>query len=190
MNYVYTKILIASIFLGCSLHLHAQEKYTTRSGIAEFEASTPSYEPVVARNKSVSAVLQLETQKFASVVFINAFEFENALMQEHFNENYLESEKYPKATFKGTLQELSPNQLNAQKTSYTLNGELTIHGKTQPIQTGVTIQKNKDETIRLQARFEIGAEEYDIKIPSVVRHKIAERISIKVDFSLEKQKER
>ena len=93
-------------FLLLSFQLSAQ-KYFTRSGITQFEASEKAFEPVEAMNNSTTVILDTPNGSIVSQVFIAGFQFKNALMQEHFNENYVESDKYPKATFSPTLKALA-----------------------------------------------------------------------------------
>ena len=91
------------------------QKYFTRTGTTQFEASEKAFEPVEAINKSTTAILNVKTGEVAAQVFIAGFQFKNALMQEHFNENYMDSCQYPKAIFKGKLKGFSKAKL---KTCY------------------------------------------------------------------------
>ena len=93
-----TNILIIFCVL-LSLQLHAQ-KYFTRSGITQFEASEKTFEPIEALNITTTVILDANNGNIVSQVFMAGFKFKNALMQEHFNENYMDSYQYPKATFK------------------------------------------------------------------------------------------
>ena len=88
------------LFVG---NLIFAQKMITRSGEIKFEASVPAFEPVAATNNSVSAVLDRSNGEFAALALMKAFKFKVPLMEEHFNENYIESSKYPKATFKGKI---------------------------------------------------------------------------------------
>mgnify|MGYP000038271939 CR=1 FL=1 len=91
------------LFIFISINSFSQSKYYTKTGVVNFEASVPSFEEVKAHNKSVTAIFNSETGEFAALVFVKGFRFKNALMEEHFNENYAESDQYPKATFKGKI---------------------------------------------------------------------------------------
>ena len=97
-----------------SVPVVAQEKYSTKNGTIVFEASVPSFEEVKAKNENVSAILNVETGDFASLVLINGFRFKVALMEEHFNENYMESSKFPKAILKGKLKDFSTSKLSEE----------------------------------------------------------------------------
>lgn len=144
-------------------------------------SSTP-IEDVKAASTKTTAVLLSKTGEFAFQVPIKSFEFEKRLMQEHFNENYLESDKFPTANFKGNL---DPN-INWQKDAEYITvakGTLTIHGisKTRNIPAKITI-KNGSATI--MASFEVACADHDIKIPSLVFTKIAKVIQVKVNGTL------
>ena len=89
-----------------------QEKFATKTGEINFEASVPSFEEVKAENNNVSAVLETGTGNFAALALMKGFRFKVALMEEHFNENYIESSKYPKATFKGKIQDFDYSEVS------------------------------------------------------------------------------
>ncbi|OXB20754.1 MULTISPECIES: YceI family protein [Flavobacterium] len=163
---------------------HAQ-KVITKTGTIKFQATVPSYEEVAAENKSVSAILDQSTGDFAALALIKGFRFKVALMEEHFNENYMESEKFSKATLKGKLEDFDISKITNTPKNFTLKGDLTIHGKTKPIIVNVKISKaaNGFSTI---GSFEVKPEDFDIEIPSLVRKKIADKIKISYNFLLVK----
>ena len=107
-------------------------------------------------------------------------------MQEHFNENYMDSYQYPKATFKGKLDNFSIISLNANN-SYDLYGVLTIKGIKKNIQTTVSV-KVENNRIFISGSFYVNANDFDIKIPSIVRDKIAKQIEISIDYELIEKK--
>ena len=176
--------LIAFCFL-VSLQLHAQ-KYFTRSGITQFEASEKAFEPIEAINSSTTVILDTNNGNIVSQVFMAGFQFKNALMQEHFNENYMDSYQYPKATFKGKLDNFSIVSLNANN-SYDLNGVLTVKGFEKNIQTTVSV-KVENNRIFILGSFFVSAKDFNIKIPSIVRDKIANQIQINIDYELIEKK--
>ena len=98
------KLLILFLFLSASVFA---QKYYTKTGTTEFRASVKAFEPVAARNNSTSAVLDSKTGNIAALLFINAFHFKVGLMQEHFNENYMDSNRHPKAVFRGKIEPVS-----------------------------------------------------------------------------------
>lgn len=159
------------------------QKLITKTGNIKFQASMPSYEEVAAESKSVSAVLDQTTGDFASLVLIKGFRFKVALMEEHFNENYMESEKFPKATFKGKIEDFDSSKITASPKNFTLKGDLTIHGKTRPVSVIVKISKAQNG-VKTIGSFEIKPEDFAIEIPSLVRKKIADKIEIDYNFLL------
>ncbi|WP_027138746.1 YceI family protein [Gaetbulibacter saemankumensis] len=169
-----------------SLNIYSQEKYLTRSGKVNFEASVPSFEEVKAENNSTTAILNTANGEFAALVLVKGFRFKNALMEEHFNENYAESDKFPKASFKGTIINFSVDKLNNEKT-FKINGELTFHGKTKMFENIAVDLKKDGEMINMTGNFKTEASEFDIKIPKIVSKKIAETIDVQFDFNLKKK---
>jgi polyisoprenoid-binding protein YceI len=161
------------------------QKLITKTGNIKFQASMPSYEEVAAENKSVSAVLDQSTGDFASLVLIKGFRFKVALMEEHFNENYMESEKFSKATLKGKIEDFDISKITSTPKNFTLKGDLTIHGKTKPLTVIIKISKAANGVNAIGA-FEVKPEDFDIEIPSLVRKKVADKIKINYNFLLVK----
>jgi len=161
------------------------QKLITKTGNIKFQASMPSYEEVAAENKSVSAVLDQSTGDFASLVLIKGFRFKVALMEEHFNENYMESEKFSKATLKGKIEDFDISKITSTPKNFTLKGDLTIHGKTKPVTVIIKISKAANGVNAIGA-FEVKPEDFDIEIPSLVRKKVADKIKINYNFLLVK----
>ncbi len=160
----------------------SQGKYFTRSGKITFHSSTPM-ENIEARNKTVVSIFDTKTGQIEFAVTMKSFQFEKALMQEHFNENYVESSKYPKATFKGKITNIA--ELNLSKDgvyTVTIEGDLTIHGKTQKIKTDGSMTV-KGESVNGKANLTIKPESYDIKIPGAVKDNIAKEIKVDVDMN-------
>lgn len=174
------------LFVLLSLSINAQNKYLTKTGIVDFEASMPAFEAVSAKNNAVTAILNTENGEFAALVLVKGFRFKNALMEEHFNENYAESDKFPKASFKGTLQEFNIELLENTKT-FGLNGILTFHSESKIIKAVPIEVTKKENRILLTGTFNVKASEFNIKIPKVVRNKIAEDILVSFSFELDKK---
>ncbi len=162
------------------------QKYFTRNGLTGFKASTGAFEPVQALNNSSSAIVTSEG-KIASQIFIGAFKFKVALMQEHFNENYMDSSTFPKATFKGTITDFDLKNLTGSK-DVTLKGILTVKGIDKEIESPGKIYKTSDNSLRLTATFKVTPQDFKIKIPSVVRRKIAREVIIDIDYELKEKK--
>ncbi len=175
-------ILILTTLLLVSVQTEAQ-RYITKSGKITFFSDGP-LEKIEAINNKVNAAIDTKSGLFVFKVLMKSFVFEKALMQEHFNENYVESDKYPVATFKGNINNLE--NINFSKPgSYPVevSGQLTIHGKTNPVKTSGTFEIG-DKNITGKAKFTIKLNDYDIKIPSIVSGKIAEEILITVNINL------
>lgn len=162
------------------------QKYFTRTGITEFKASVAAFEPVEAKNNSTTVILVSNSGDVASQLFVSAFQFKVALMQEHFNENYMDSDKYPKAIFRGKLKDFSLNDIEEEK-EFSLNGTLTVRGVKKKIETIAKIKMN-GEKIYFTTSFSVKPKDFEIEIPSVVRKKIAESIQITLNYELVEKK--
>lgn len=184
MKKTFIKLLVLVLLTAANTAGFAQ-KLITKTGSIKFQASTPSNEEVVAENKSVSAVLEQSTGDFAALVLIKGFRFKVALMEEHFNENYMESEKFSKATLKGKIENFNIAEVTNAAKNLTLKGDLTIHGKTKPITVIIKISKAANGANAIGS-FEVKPEDFDIEIPSLVRKKIADKIKITYNFLLVK----
>jgi hypothetical protein len=180
MNFKWYTTLLFLFFFGI---VSAQNKYSTKTGTIDFEGSVVSFEEVKASNNNVSAILNTETGEFASLALIQGFRFKVALMEEHFNENYMESSDFPKAVFKGKIEGFSLSGISEIPSEEILKGTITIHGVTQSLEAPVRIKK-VGEAIELQTEFILKPEQFDIIIPSIVRNKIAEEIIVKAIYSL------
>jgi len=179
--------VIYLIALLISISVYSQNRYLTKTGTVKFEASVPSFEEVKAINKSVTAIINSETGEFAALVLIKGFRFKNALMEEHFNENYAESNLYTKATFKGRIIDFSLDGLNSKANTFSLKGVLTFHGKTKTLEGLIIEIKKKEDLIIVSGNFMADASDFDIKIPKVVRSKISEDIKVSFEFKLQKK---
>jgi hypothetical protein len=178
------KKIITLIVVFFVVQLGFTQKMITRSGEIKFEASMPSFEEVAAKNNAVSAILNPSNGEIAVLALIKAFKFKAQLMEEHFNENYMESSKFPKATFKGKIVNLDVSKLSIKKTDFDLEGELTIHGVTKKVKTKITLTLIA-EKINALSNLVVKAKDYNIAIPSLVKSKIAEDIDISIKLVLE-----
>jgi polyisoprenoid-binding protein YceI len=154
-------------------------KYFTRTGTISFFSATP-LEDISATNQHVAAVLDLAAGQVAFTATMNEFTFPNKLMQTHFNENYVESEKYPKATFAGRLVNFSAaalDQAGAQPT--VVEGDLTIHGVKQHVRVPGTLEKQGNRLL-VKAKFAVASADYGIEIPALVRSHIAKSVDVTV----------
>ena len=172
------------LFLFISITGFSQEKYLTKSGILNFEASVEAFEEIKATNNNVTAILNTANGQFAALALVKGFRFKNALMEEHFNENYAESDEFPKAIFKGELNEFS---LDSLQNSYSINGTLTFHGVTKTLENvSVEVTPSKN-SFNFKGSFEIAPNDFDVEIPSIVSSKIADSVTVVFDFDLMKK---
>ena len=159
------------------------QRYITKNGHIKFYSETP-VETIEAHNQQVNAALDTETGDFVFKVLMKSFEFEKALMQEHFNENYVESDKFPNATFKGKVVNL--DEIDFSKDGEyitTIEGALSIHGVTKKIREKGKFMVKGDK-VAGSAVFIVKPADYDIKIPKTVINNIAEDIEVSVDIEL------
>ena len=183
--FIQMKTIIVLLIFFMAFIVTGQEKYSTKTGEINFEASVPSFEEVKAKNTNVSAVLDAASGKFAALALMKGFRFKVALMEEHFNENYIESSKYPKATFKGQIQNFNFSELSGEK-EYVIKGTFNLHGTDKNMEVPATISK-KDKEVWVTAQFVLKPEEFNIKIPSIVSKKIADEVNVFAVFKLQKQ---
>ncbi len=173
---------MATFFLLLPFLTLQAQLYVTREAHVWFYSHAP-LEDITAHSYQGTIVLKPKTQEVVAKVLIRSFQFKKALMQEHFNENYMESHKYPYATFKGKI--LQPIDWNQPAThEIEVQGTLTIHGVSREVKLPgkVTIDKNKN--IKVYSRFYVLLKDYNIKRPKVVEQNIAEKIQVTVEGTL------
>jgi hypothetical protein len=157
------------------------QKYMTKTGFIGFFSHTPM-EDVKGDNNQVASVLDISTGDIVFQVLIKSFHFDRALMEEHFNENYMESDKIPKSSFKGKITNLSAVDFKKNGTyDVTVEGDLTIHNVTNKISTKGNIEVVTGG-ITANSKFIIVPEDYKINIPGVVREKIAKNLEVTVSM--------
>lgn len=159
------------------------QKYMTRTGKVSFFSGTP-LENIEAFNNETAAVMDAKSGDLVFQVPIKSFKFEKALMQEHFNENYMESDKYPKAEFKGKIADVSKVNFSKDGTyNVTTAGKLTIHGVTKDVSLPGTITV-KGKEVTTTSKFKVKTSDYNISIPKLVEGKIAKEIEVTVNSIL------
>lgn len=173
-------IIIALFFVSFGF---SQDKILTKNGKITFEASVPSFEEVKGKNEAVTCVINTKTGEIASLALVKGFRFKIALMEEHFNENYIESDKYPKATFKGKIESFDYSKVTKDVKTYTIKGKLELHGKSKDITITATIKKSADGT-SLVSNFTINTDDFGIEIPNVVSKKVSKKVEVTLDFNL------
>lgn len=157
------------------------QKATATNGVITFFSNT-ALENIQAVDKSVLSILNLETSQIAFSVSIKDFRFDQSLMEEHFNEKYLESDKFPKATFAGKITGLKLPL--SERLPVTALGNLTIHGVTHEVEIPGTLERAGDKLI-LHSKFQVKLADYKIEIPQVLWQKLAEVIDVEVSTSYE-----
>lgn len=179
------KIILATLSLALFQLSFSQKRYFTKTGIVSFRAGT-AVEDIDGINKSTTSVFDATTGQIEFALLIKGFEFNSALMMEHFNENYMESDKYPKSVFKGTIVNIG-NVIFQKDAVYpvTVKGILEIHGVKKDIETTGSI-KVTGESVTSIAEFPVTLEDYRISIPGLVKDKIAKtaKISVNCKFSI------
>ncbi|MBK8497359.1 MAG: YceI family protein [Flavobacteriales bacterium] len=183
-------ILLPAAFLvalgSSSTTAAAQDRYMTRTGHIAFHSAT-SVERIEADNHKVTSVWDATSGAIEFAVLIKAFEFEKALMQEHFNENYMESNTFPKAAFKGKLTGITAEQVKQPgRYDVIVEGELTIHGVTKPMKSKGTVVVDASGAVKASSAFAVKPEDHGIKIPGMVRKNIAEEIQVQVSLDYQK----
>ncbi len=171
--------LIISVFLLLFFLQANAQQYLGEEGTITFFSKAP-VEDISAVNNKVSAVYDAKTKALVFQLNISDFIFPKSLMQTHFNENYLESDIYPKSTFVGKVTE------NKNGTAH-VEGKLTIHGETNFINITGNLLVHENTVYISAVKFIIKLEEYKIKIPRIVMYNIAEEIEVKVNIELQKQ---
>lgn len=178
-----TQKILLLLTMGCVVFCRAEaQQFMTREGQVHFFSSTP-LEDIEADNGQMSAILDEATGGFAFQVQMRAFHFPKALMEEHFNESYVESDAFPKATFRGTLEAWDPSTEAQGPMAVVAQGEFDFHGVKATRSIPGEIMR-KDGNWVLDARFTVALKEHDIRVPAVVRDNIAATIAVDVHAEL------
>jgi hypothetical protein len=184
-NAVKTLLIIFAIVFVLP-EIASAQKYYTKNGSISFFSKT-SLENISADNNQVVSVLNSATGELQFSLLIKNFHFKKSLMEEHFNENYLESDQYPKATFKGNIADLAKVNFTTDGSyNVSVSGDLTIHGVTQKISSTATITV-KAGMINATSKFNARPADYNITIPKVVRDNIAETIEVTVSCNYDQK---
>jgi polyisoprenoid-binding protein YceI len=157
------------------------QKYMTKNGYIGFFSHT-AMEDIKGDNNQVASVLDITTGELVFQVLIKSFHFDRALMEEHFNENYMESDKFPKSSFKGKITNLSSIDFSKSGIyDVSVDGDLTIRDATNKITTTGKIEVKNGE-LTATSKFNISPEDYKISIPSVVKDKINKNLEVTVSM--------
>ena len=174
MNKLILFLALGLVFFNAG----AQNRFFTKDAKINFNSST-TIEDIIAESTQATTFIDIEKNEVAFSVLTTSFKFRRALMEEHFNENYMESAKFPKAKFTGKI--LSPIDLKSEKPVVVdVKGELSMHGATKQVTFKATITPGKTKVIAT-AELKVTPEDFKIAIPSAVRDKIAKEVTIKID---------
>ncbi|NQY28543.1 MAG: YceI family protein [Flavobacteriaceae bacterium] len=166
-------------FLAINIGI-AQEKLTTRTGKVIFQSET-AIETFSAENNQAASILLVDKKVIAFNVLLKSFKFEKALMEDHFNEKYVNSDKYPAAKFKGSFtNEINFKTPNTYK-GVIIRGNMNFHGVTKPLTVIADIKINDDNSISFLSTFKLNLEEYNIEIPSLVKDKISPDVAVSIE---------
>lgn len=175
------RILFLSLII-ISGTAHAQKYVAEKSFVSFF--SDALLEDITADNKKATSIINAETGDIAFSIPIKEFKFAKSLMQEHFNEKYMESEKYPKSTFQGKLNGFDLKAGGVQTVKAI--GKLTIHGVTKDVEIPGTIEV-KENKLFAKSKFKVKVADYKVEIPQLVFQNIAEEVEVTVDFTYKPQ---
>jgi len=181
-------ITLAVVVLLSSLYTTAgAQKYITKTGKIEIFSETPLF-TIDGVNKKVASILNAENGEVVASTLVRSFRFEEALVEEHFNENYLEPNLYPKAIFKGRILNFDEINLSEDGTyEITISGELTIHGQTRPITEEGELVITAGN-ITATTRFEVSLEDYKVEIERAYKNAIKDEILLKIYFNYQPYK--
>jgi len=156
------------------------QKLVSKNGHIWFFSHTP-VEDIEAHNRQAVSILDPATGDFVFNLLVKSFEFKVALMQEHFNENYMESDKYPKSAFTGKISNNSTVDYKKDGTyQVDVTGDLTLHNVTKTVITKGILEVKKG-VVTAKAEFTVKPSDYGINIPSVVENKIAKDIAVNIE---------
>jgi hypothetical protein len=173
--------LLALIFICFGVSSYSQDIYQSTNGEVTFYSEAP-IENIEASSQDGISVLNLETGEIVFKIKIRSFNFKKALMQEHFNENYMESEQYPYAEFRGRI--TNPNALASPgEHSITLIGKLNIHGEIKSRELQAELDNSDSSNLKLKSVFLVKCKDHKIKIPRLLWKNIAEEIKVTINTS-------
>lgn len=166
-------ILFLLLVLSLSTVL-AQNRLIARQGQVSFFSYT-SVENIEATNNQAFSLIDMDKEEIAISILMRAFVFKKALMREHFNESYIESDIFPKATFEGSIIDFDASLPQSQ--TKIIKGTITLHGVSKEKEIKTTIENNGGQ-ILLTGKFSMTVADYEIKIPPIVAGNIAKTIEV------------
>ena len=178
--------LIILILIICFPEVTSQGKYFTSAGSVRFFSKAP-LENIEATSNELRAAIDISNGDMLLIVPIESFVFEKSLMQRHFNDQYMESHKYPEARFSGKIIDFNPiPAYYKERRTIRVNGKLTIHGVTKEITESASLHFNQDHFVGV-AIFNIALKDYNIRIPRMFTRNIAESVEVTINVKLGKQ---
>ena len=169
-------LLVPLLIVGVS----QSQKMMTRTGEIKFDATVPgALDEVIGNNKTVSSIYDKATAKLVVQGMVKSFKFKSPLMEEHFNENYMESDKFPKTSFDGKI-----IGYDGKTGSYDVEGDLTIHGVTNKVKTKMTLSNDGTKLV-IAGSFTIKLSDYKIEVPALAKKTLAETAKISLKLPLE-----
>lgn len=179
MKFIMSALLVIVLTISANAQLY---KGKPDASVISFFSKSP-LEDIEATNKKVTVVMKTTTNDIQFAVPMISFKFAKPLMEEHFNENYVESDKFPTCTFKGKINETIDYTKDGEH-KVTVKGTLDLHGVTKEIQaSGLLVVKGSE--ISVSSEFKIKVADYNIKVPSLYVQNIAEVVDVKVNATLE-----
>ncbi len=173
------KKLILVFFLTAQILDSQAQKYVAESSAVSF-FSHGAIEDIAADNSKSMSIFDIATGDVVFAIPIKDFEFPKSLMKEHFNEKYMETEKFPKATFQGKITDFQSTITGVQQAKGV--GKLTIHGVTKEIDMPGTVEVVKGKVV-MKSKFIIKLADYKITIPQLLWQNIAEEVEVKIEFT-------
>jgi polyisoprenoid-binding protein YceI len=167
-------------YIYAIIGLQAQNLFSTGNGETTFYSETP-VEDITAVNKLGQSILNTTTNDIVVQMNMKQFDFPNKLMQEHFNENYIESDKYPKAIFKGKINEKIDFTKNGTY-DISATGDFTLHGvtKARTLKGKLTVNQG---SLNITTDFDVALADHKIEVPQIVFVKVAQVIKVKNKYN-------
>lgn len=178
------KLILSVLFVVFSILISNAQKFEGKESFVKF-FSAAMLEDIAADNKEARTLYDHSSNQIAFSIPIKKFKFSKKLMQEHFNENYMESEKYPTATFSGTVSGFDISKDDAQEV--VAKGTMKLHGVSKEVEVNGTLQSTKEGLV-LKAEFPIKLKDYKVKIPKLLLQNIAEAVTVTLDFTYQEIK--
>lgn len=172
------RIFLLLIVFVASFSAFSQGKFIAKNAFTSFYSSTPM-EDILGESNEVLTILDSSNGEIVFQALMTTFHFKRALMEEHFNENYMESTKFPKAKFKGTIEGFKKEMLTAPVANIKITGVLNVHGVDKTITVPGTIGTDGGKLVAT-SKFKVTPEDYGIVIPSLVRDKVGKEMEITV----------